>query len=72
MRYGCRIASGLLFGHIVAHGLYGIFESTGLAGDQTSDESSRGSRVPVGSGVAKALSPGVVEPLDATPRKGSD
>ena len=30
----CRIAFGLLLGHIVSHGLYGILESAGLAADK--------------------------------------
>ncbi len=45
----------LTFGHVVAHGLYGILENACLTGDQISREGCRGSGAPLGSGMAKAL-----------------
>src|SRR5258708_38550247 len=51
-----RIASGLVMGHIVAHGLHGIFEGKSLAGDQTPSKGHCRSRPFDGSDVAQAAS----------------
>ena len=37
----CRIACGLLLGHIVSHGLYGNIEGARFTGDQTPGEGGR-------------------------------